>query len=119
MAFNERYMPLLHQANLLVVTNIVRRDMPVFNATAIMVTVMVDRWKPETHSFHLLCGEMTVTLEDVAMILWVADQRTSYHRSCGLSHVARESSRLSWSRGATEGAGREGARCQSPREVAT
>jgi hypothetical protein len=30
---------------------------------------MVDRWRPETHSFHLLCGEMTVTLEDVAMIL--------------------------------------------------
>jgi hypothetical protein len=41
--------------------------MPVFNATAI--TTMVDRWRPETHSFHLPCGEMTVTLEDVVMIL--------------------------------------------------
>jgi hypothetical protein len=41
--------------------------MPVFNATAI--TVMVDRWRLETHSFHKPCGEMTVTLEDVAMIL--------------------------------------------------
>jgi hypothetical protein len=41
--------------------------MPVFNAMAIMA--MVDRWRPETHSFHLPCGEMTVTLEDVAMIL--------------------------------------------------
>jgi hypothetical protein len=30
---------------------------------------MVERWRPETHSFHLLCSEMTVTLEDVAMIL--------------------------------------------------
>jgi hypothetical protein len=41
--------------------------MPVFNATTI--TTMVDKWRSETHSFHLPCGEMTVTLEDVAMIL--------------------------------------------------
>jgi hypothetical protein len=30
---------------------------------------LVDRWHPETHMFHLLCGETTVTLQDVAMIL--------------------------------------------------
>jgi hypothetical protein len=41
--------------------------MPVFNTMAI--TAMVDRLRPETHSFHLTCGEMTVTLKDVAMIL--------------------------------------------------
>jgi hypothetical protein len=41
--------------------------MPVFNAMAI--TVMMDRWRSETHSFHLPCGEMMVTLKDVAMIL--------------------------------------------------
>jgi hypothetical protein len=41
--------------------------MPLFNATTIMV--MVDRWRLETHYFHLPCGEMTVTLEDLAMIL--------------------------------------------------
>jgi hypothetical protein len=41
--------------------------MPVFNATSI--TVMVDRWRLETHSFHQPCDEMAVTLEDVAMIL--------------------------------------------------
>jgi hypothetical protein len=29
----------------------------------------VDRWRLETHSFHLLCGEMMVTLVDVAIIL--------------------------------------------------
>ena len=34
-----------------------------------LLTAFVDRWRPETHTFHLPCGEMTVTLQDVAMIL--------------------------------------------------
>jgi hypothetical protein len=67
MAIDERYVPLLHQVNLLAVANIVCCGMPVFNATAI--TMMVDRWRSKSHSFHLSCGEMMVTLEDVAMIL--------------------------------------------------
>jgi hypothetical protein len=71
MAYDERYMPLLCQANQLAVTNIVRRGMPVFNATTI--TTIVDRWRLDTHSFHLPCDKMTVTLEDVAMILGLCD----------------------------------------------
>jgi hypothetical protein len=67
MVFNERCVPLLHHANLLPTAEIVRCGMSVFNARTI--TVMVDQWRPETHSFHLPCGKMTVTLEDVAMIL--------------------------------------------------
>jgi hypothetical protein len=67
MVFDERYVPLLRQANMLAIAEIIRRGMPVFNATAI--TAMVDRWRTETHSFHLPCGEMMVTLKDVAMIL--------------------------------------------------
>ncbi|KAL6848192.1 hypothetical protein ACP4OV_022320 [Aristida adscensionis] len=41
--------------------------MPQFNPAAL--TALVDRWRPETHTFHLPCGEVTVTLQDVAMIL--------------------------------------------------
>jgi hypothetical protein len=67
MVFDERCMPLLYQANLLAIAEIVHHGKLVFNAMTI--TAMVDRWKPETHSFHLLCSEMMVTLEDVAMIL--------------------------------------------------
>ena len=67
MPFDHRYLPYLRRANLLAVANIVRGGMPPFNSPAL--TALVDRWRPETHSFHLPCGEMTVTLQDVAMIL--------------------------------------------------
>jgi hypothetical protein len=30
---------------------------------------LVDQWRLETHTFHLPCGEITVMLQDVAMIL--------------------------------------------------
>uniref|UniRef100_A0A453JMU6 Aminotransferase-like plant mobile domain-containing protein n=1 Tax=Aegilops tauschii subsp. strangulata TaxID=200361 RepID=A0A453JMU6_AEGTS len=39
---------------------------PPLNAATI--TALTDRWRPETHSFHLRTGEMTMTLQDIAMI---------------------------------------------------
>ena len=30
---------------------------------------LVDEWRPETHTFHMPCGEMAPTLQDVSMIL--------------------------------------------------
>jgi hypothetical protein len=32
------------------------------------LAALVDRWRPETHTFHLPAREMTITLEDVAML---------------------------------------------------
>jgi hypothetical protein len=32
-----------------------------------LVTGLIDRWRPKTHSFHLLVGEMTVSLQDVSL----------------------------------------------------
>ncbi|KAK5793276.1 hypothetical protein PVK06_034418 [Gossypium arboreum] len=42
-----------------------------------LIFPLVERWHPETHTFHLLCGECTVTLEDVALQLGVLTDRSA------------------------------------------
>lgn len=34
-----------------------------------LLAALVDRWRPETSTFHLPCGEMTPTLQDVSYLL--------------------------------------------------
>ncbi|XP_048550016.1 protein MAIN-LIKE 2-like, partial [Triticum urartu] len=70
MPYDERYTPYIKQAGLLPWIQLVSRSMPNLNAP--LVSAFADRWRPETHSFHLRTGEMTVTLEDVSLITGLA-----------------------------------------------
>ena len=42
---------------------------PCFQFDMSLLVALLDRWRPETHTFHLPVGEMTPTLQDVVMLL--------------------------------------------------
>ncbi|XBH99701.1 hypothetical protein VPH35_128958 [Triticum aestivum] len=64
--YDPRYEPYIRRLGLLPFVLQFKRRAPPMNHAAL--TALVDRWRPETHSFHLPCGELTMTLEDMAMI---------------------------------------------------
>jgi hypothetical protein len=111
MQYDERYTPLLQRAGLIVISYSVRRGLPKLNPPALTalidryifitacytylnninsfyITLRLTllsqscRWQPETHTFHLLFGEMTVTLEDCQKILGLSITRMAVIGPC-------------------------------------
>ena len=64
-----------------------RDKAPRFQFDMSLLTALLDRWHPETHTFHLPVGEMTPTLQDVAMLLGLP---------CAGRAVGAEDVGLSW-----------------------
>ncbi|MBA0660125.1 hypothetical protein Goklo_012177 [Gossypium klotzschianum] len=46
-----------------------------------LISAFIKRWRPKTHTFHLLCGECTITLEDVQLQLGLPVDRSVLTRS--------------------------------------
>lgn len=67
MLYDVRFKPYFERAGLLPFVLQFKHVPPPVNHAAL--TTLLDHWRPETHSFHLPCGEMTVTLEVFAMII--------------------------------------------------
>ncbi|KAK1615983.1 hypothetical protein QYE76_021500 [Lolium multiflorum] len=61
--YDERYTEFIQPTGLMPFISLVSRGGPNMNAAAL--TALVDRWRPETHTFHLRAGEMAPTLEDL------------------------------------------------------
>ena len=49
-----------------------------------LITCLVERWQPETHTFHVPVKEMMITLQDVAIILGLRIDGPTVTRTCVL-----------------------------------
>lgn len=61
---DERVRPFVSQAGLYGITQI-----GYIKIDRALLTALVERWRRETHTFHFLIGEMTPTLQDVALLM--------------------------------------------------
>ncbi|KAJ4752562.1 hypothetical protein LUZ62_086967 [Rhynchospora pubera] len=62
--YHERILPILQQYGLEHIARVAE-----LSIDHSLITMLVERWRRETHSFHLPTGEFTVTLQDVSC-LW-------------------------------------------------
>ena len=61
---DERLLPLLQQAGF-----IGAAYWPFMQLDWHLITALVERWRSETYTFHFHTGEMTITLQDMAILM--------------------------------------------------
>jgi hypothetical protein len=67
MRWDERYAPYLERARFLHLARAIVAGLPRMDGA--LLSAFVDHWRPETHTFHLPCGEMAPLMQDVGYIL--------------------------------------------------
>jgi hypothetical protein len=69
----------IRHTGFLPLAHLITSGLPMMDSATL--TALVDRWHLEIHTFHLPCGETTVTLHDVAMILGLPIDGTPISRT--------------------------------------
>jgi hypothetical protein len=72
--WDERYTPFIRCAGFLPLARLVTGSLPMMDS--VTLTTLVDQCCPKTHTFHLSCGETTMMLQDVTMILGLSIDNT-------------------------------------------
>ncbi|RYR09317.1 hypothetical protein Ahy_B05g077571 isoform I [Arachis hypogaea] len=93
MPMHDRIIPYLERAGLY---HLARLNSQWFWLDEPLVSAFVERWRPETHTFHMPFGECTVTLQDVAFQLGLPVDGEAVSGCLGEFETYMEGGRPAW-----------------------